>query len=115
MTPDAPYWDACRRGELVVQACTACARRIHPPAEQCPDCGSADLTFAPVSGKGVVHTYTVVHRTRDARQPYAVGWVDLDEGVRAFGELLEGPLEGPRIGMPVEVAFVDGLPCWRAL
>ncbi|MBO3746651.1 OB-fold domain-containing protein [Streptosporangiaceae bacterium NEAU-GS5] len=115
MTPDASwdaYWTACRRGELVVQACTACARRVHPPAEQCPDCGSADLVFAPVSGKGVVHTFTVVHRTRGGRQPYAVGWVDLDEGVRAFGELLTAE---PRIGMPVEVAFVDDLPCWRGL
>ena len=110
MTSDAPYWDACGRGELVVQACTACALRIHPPAVECPHCGSTALTFAPVSGKGVVHTFTVVHRTRDGRPPYAVGWVDLDEGVRTFGELL-GP--GPRIGMPVEVTFKDGLPCWR--
>jgi uncharacterized OB-fold protein len=119
MTGDfSPYWDACRRRELVVQVCTACARRVHLPAAECPFCGAADLTFAPVSGDGVVHTFTVVHRSFvpefRGREPYVLAWVDLPEGARAFGQVVECPPDQVRIGMPVRVTFdQDDLPQWR--
>jgi uncharacterized protein len=119
MTGDTtPYWDACRRGELVVQSCAACARRVHPPAAECPSCGAADLAFAPVSGDAVVHTFTIVHRAFvpafRGREPYVLAWVDLAEGARAFGQVVECPPERVRIGMPVRVTFDhDDLPQWR--
>lgn len=119
MTGDtSPYWDACRRRELVVQACAACARRVHPPAAECPHCGSAGLTFAPVAGDAVVHTFTVVHRSFvpafRGREPYVLAWVDLPEGVRAFGQVVECAPERVRIGMPVRLTFdQDHLPQWR--
>ncbi|MEZ0076852.1 Zn-ribbon domain-containing OB-fold protein [Planotetraspora sp. GP83] len=113
----APYWDACRRRELVIQACTACARRVHLPALQCPYCGCAELTWEPVSGEGVVHTFTVVHRSfvTPEREPYAVAWIDLAEGARAFGEIVGCPHDGIHIGMPVRVSWDEhsSLPKWR--
>lgn len=110
------YWSACRRGELVVQRCTACGTRVHLPAADCPRCGG-ELAFEPVSGEGVVHTFTVVHRSFvpefAGREPYVLAWVDLPEGVRAFGQVVRCPPEDVRIGMPVRVTFVDDLPQWR--
>ncbi|MER5620398.1 Zn-ribbon domain-containing OB-fold protein [Streptosporangium sp. NPDC002544] len=118
MTGDTlAYWDACRRGELVVQRCTACARRVHLPAPECPGCGGTDLPYEPVSGDGTVHTFTVVHRSFvpefRGREPYVLAWIDLPEGVRAFGQVVECPPDLVRIGMPVRVTFVDDLPQWR--
>ncbi|MFE3453105.1 Zn-ribbon domain-containing OB-fold protein [Nonomuraea sp. NPDC059194] len=111
------YWAACARGELVIQRCTDCERRVHLPAPACPWCGGADLVFEPVSGDGVVHTFTVVHRSFvpefRGREPYVLAWVDLPEGARAFGQVVECPPERVRIGMPVRVTFRDELPQWR--
>ncbi|MEV2270022.1 Zn-ribbon domain-containing OB-fold protein [Nonomuraea africana] len=111
------YWAACARGELVIQRCTACERRVHLPAVECPWCGGADLPFEPVSGEGVVHTFTVVHRSFvkefSGRGPYVLAWVDLPEGARALGQVVDCPPERVRIGMQVRVTFRDELPQWR--
>ncbi|WP_245642453.1 OB-fold domain-containing protein [Nonomuraea candida] len=64
-----------------------------------------------------MHTYTVVHRSfapgYRGREPYVMAWVDLPEGVRAFGHVVGCPPERVRIGLPVRVTFLDDLPHWR--
>ncbi|MFI6812024.1 Zn-ribbon domain-containing OB-fold protein [Nonomuraea sp. NPDC050328] len=108
------YWAACARGELLVQRCLSCDRRVHLPADDCPSC-AGELRFEPVSGEGTICTYTVVHRTfaEGFAVPYVLAWVDLPEGVRAFGQVVECPPERLRVGLPVRVTFLDDLPHWR--
>lgn len=115
-----PYWTACRRGELVLQRCSGCARFVHFPEPSCPFCGAAEPTYEPVSGRGRVHTFSVVHRgfLPGFAPPYVVAWIDLPEGARVFGDVVGCPPEEVRIGMPVRVAFgeLDGfgpIPHWR--
>ncbi|MFD0479433.1 Zn-ribbon domain-containing OB-fold protein [Nonomuraea thailandensis] len=72
-----------------MQRCTACDRRIHLPEPACPWCGGHELVFEPASGDGLVHTYTVVHRSfapaYRGREPYVMAWVDLPEGCGRSG------------------------------
>lgn len=105
----APYWEACRRGELAIQRCAGCRRFVHFPEAACPFCGGADLPYETVSGRGTVHTFTVVHRTflPGFTPPYVVAWIDLDEGARAFGDVVHCAPEDVRIGLPVRVCFDD--------
>lgn len=117
----APYWEACRRGGLVLQRCRSCARFVHFPEASCPFCGGTELGWDPVSGHGRVHTFSTVHRSflPGFTPPYTVAWIDLDEGVRAFGTLLTGTDE-PRIGAEVTVCFEEipgfgPVPQWRTL
>ncbi|ROO83504.1 hypothetical protein EDD29_1007 [Actinocorallia herbida] len=112
-----PYWAACRRGELALQRCADCTRFVHLPETSCPYCGGTNLPFTPVSGYGSVHTFSTVHRTflPGFTPPYTVAWIDLAEGVRAFGTLHAAE---PAIGMPVRVCFDDlpgfgPVPSWR--
>jgi uncharacterized OB-fold protein len=106
---NAGFWDACRRGELRLQRCARCAAFRHHPRPMCPACGSLDFDWTPASGHGVVHTFTIVHRPTlpafEARLPYNVVCVALEEGVFMVSNLIDCPLEAIRIGMPVEVAF----------
>ncbi|MBC6461241.1 Zn-ribbon domain-containing OB-fold protein [Actinomadura sp. HBU206391] len=118
----APYWDACRRGELLIQHCAGCGRFVHFPEPACPYCGGADLPYDEVSGHGRVHTYSVVHRTflPGFEVPYVLAWIDLDEGARAFGDVVGCPPEDVRIGSRVRVCFEDlpgfgAVPRWRPL
>ncbi|MEU6379384.1 OB-fold domain-containing protein [Streptomyces sp. NPDC046909] len=103
-----PYWEAFRSGELRLQYCGACRRFIHFPEPECPACGSGELGWKPVSGRGVVHTFSVVHRTFAPgfydRVPYVVAWVELEEqtGLRLFGNVLYTHPDDVRIGLPVE-------------
>ena len=107
------YWDGAARGELVIQRCRGCGLWIHFPEHQCPTCGSADLTFDPVSGQGKVETFSVIHRSFvqafAERTPYVIAWIALpeQEGLRVFANIVGCDPADVRIGMPVEVCFED--------
>jgi uncharacterized OB-fold protein len=104
-----PYWEACRRGELALQQCAGCGSFVHFPEPVCPFCGATELPYTKVSGHGTVHTFSVVERTflPGFRTPYVIAWIDLAEGARAFGGIVDCPPQDVRIGMPVEACFVD--------
>jgi len=115
--PDnAGFWKGCARGELRLQRCSRCAAWRHHPRPMCPACGSRGYGWELASGRGVVHTFTIVHHPTlpafDARVPYNVIAVALDEGVFMVSNLVDCPREAIRIGMPVEVVFeplADGI------
>ncbi len=75
----------------------------------CPSCGSFDYEWALASGRGVVHTFTIVHRPTlpafEALLPYNVIVVQLDEGPFMVSNLVGGDATTLRIGLPVEVVF----------
>ena len=115
-TPETrPFWDAARRHELCVQRCRTCERWVFYPRVVCPHCFGRDLDWQQVSGRGTLHTFTVVYRGQ--RQfplptPYVIAVVELDEGARLMTNLI-GVEPDPaklRIGMPVEVVFEDVSP-----
>ena len=103
-----PYWGAAEDGRFVLQYCSACSVFTHFPADACRRCGDAShLEWREVSGAGRVYTFTVVHRAAvpGFHPPYAIAWIDLDEGPRVFGGVLDCAPDGVRIGMPVTVVF----------
>ena len=105
-----PFWDGCARGELLLQHCGACGTLRHPPSPICPHCRSTEHAWVPANGRGTVYTYTVVRQALakgwDARVPYVVAVVELDEGPRILSNIVEVAAEDVRIGMRVEVVFI---------
>jgi uncharacterized OB-fold protein len=107
----AGFWEAARRHELVIQRCSSCERYRHYPQPRCPHCGSDDWSWAPVSGKGTIYTYTVTHHrfhpAWDDLRPYAVATVELAEGVRMVSDLPAEDTADVAIGAAVEVFFEE--------
>ena len=112
-TPESrPFWEAARRHELSLQRCRACGRRVFYPRAACPNCLSPDLEWRRVSGRGTLHTFTIVHRGAKnfpLAAPYVLAVVELEEGPRLMTNLVgvEADPVRVRIGMPVEVVFED--------
>ena len=106
-----PFWDGCARGELLLQRCGACGTLRHPPSPICPHCRSAAHAWVAASGRGAVYTYTVVRQALakgwDARVPYVVAVVELDDGPRILSNIIDVAPDDVRIGMRVEVVFVE--------
>ena len=105
-----PFFDAAREGRLLIQKCAACGRYQFYPRKICVHCGSLDVEWADASGRGVVHTFTVVHRGMPGWReegPYVAAIVQLDEGVRMTTNIVECAASDVKIEMPVEVVFVD--------
>ena len=109
--PDADtafFWEATARRELHILRCKDCGTYIHLPKPACRACGSRNLAPARVSGKGVVHSYTVTHQPVPGFEPpFAVVMVELAEqkGLRLVSNLVDVAPDDVRIGMDVEVTF----------
>lgn len=105
----APFWEATRRGELVVQECSKTKKKIWPPRFVSPYDPDAELRWVPIKGIGEVYTYTIVYRGffpyfKD-KVPYALVVVDLGEGVRMLGNTVGMDPTKVRCGMKMEAVF----------
>jgi uncharacterized OB-fold protein/acyl dehydratase len=112
------FWEGTAAGELRVQRCEDCGALRHPPGPMCPKCGGERPGFVVSSGNGEVYSYVVHHHPKvpGKELPFVVALVELDEGVRMLGELLDVSTEDVRVGLPVQVSFTDqepALPAWR--
>ncbi|HYV66874.1 MAG TPA: Zn-ribbon domain-containing OB-fold protein [Myxococcales bacterium] len=115
ITPEmAPFWEAARRHELVVQRCRGCGDFRFPARDLCSRCLSREVDWVPVSGRGVIFSYAVMHQVYHPgfadQVPYAVVVVQLEEGARMLSNLLDCPVQDVRVDMPVEVVFEELTP-----
>jgi|SRR5581483_4194716 len=106
-----PFLDAAREGKLLIQRCADCEKYQFYPRQVCVHCGSSSVEWAEASGRGTVHTYTVIHQNgmpgwRD-ELPYVAAIIDLEEGARMTSNVVDIEPADVQIGMPVEVTFVD--------
>lgn len=94
-------------GHLMGTKCKACGHVTFPPRADCNECLSPDFEFIEYSGKGTLHTHTLITAPPSGFEdlaPYHVGVVDLAEGGRLlawFGETI--PSEEVAIGMEVQL------------
>jgi uncharacterized OB-fold protein len=110
----AHYWDAALEGTLKIQYCRACARHQFYPRRFCTQCLSEEIEWIKASGFGRVYTYTVCHVAGhpafETRVPYAIGMVELDEGVRMLAGIVASELDRLAIGARVQVCFERASP-----
>jgi uncharacterized OB-fold protein len=109
----APFFDGALQGRLMLLRCRACATFMSPTAylrvprrPRCLHCFSADLDWAPSSGRATLYSFALVHQLYDeafaAEIPYNIAVVETEEGVRLTTQVVGERLE---IGMPLEVIF----------
>jgi uncharacterized OB-fold protein len=104
------FWAWCEKGELRLQRCAACGRLSWPPVEACLHCGSEQLSWEAMSGRGKVASWCAFERD------YYNGLLPLPWDV-ILVELEEGPLfitnpkgfrwEDAELGLRVKLAFLD--------
>lgn len=105
----APFWEACRRGELKIQRCTACGTHVYYPAYMCPACSSLALDWVVVSGRGTVYSRTRIEEPVSAasgtREPLVVALVELEEGPVMMTNIVGPDADTVAIGDAVHVTF----------
>jgi uncharacterized OB-fold protein len=115
----APFWTGGERGELVMWRCQACGYWIHPPAPICPTCLSRDIATEVLSGRGVVHSFTVNEQNWNPTMPppYVIALVELDEqpGLRLMTNIVNCRADDVRFEMPVRVVFEHHDDVWIPL
>ena len=97
--------------------CTACGTPYFPRAAAChnPGCGqAAPLEDCAFGGQGSIWSYSVAdfpppppHKFDEPFKPYVIAVVDLDNGLRMVGQMVD-PLEAVHVGARVELV-IDAL------
>jgi hypothetical protein len=109
-----PFWDGCRRGELLFQRCGSCAAANFEPGPACRSCGSAELGWERSAGRGRLYSWVVIQRPQSPRfaVPYACGIVELEEGYRMVAAVADCAAGDLVDGLPLVVDFqpTDGGP-----
>ena len=115
-----PFWDAVAEQRLVVQRCADCGGWIWQPRPLCPRCHAPDPEWTVVGGAGRLVSWTVIHPpvlpVWQDETPFTVLLVELDEGVRMVGRLVEGDhgelAIGDRVALRWHTAHGQTLPAW---
>ncbi|MGB0101605.1 MAG: OB-fold domain-containing protein [Nocardioides sp.] len=114
------FWDGTAAEELRIQVCNACGAKRFPPGPACQSCEAYDRGYELAAGTGTVFSH-VVHRyppVPGKELPIVIALIDLDEGVRMVGEVVDVPADEIEIGMRLRVDYrrIDDdltLPIWR--
>jgi len=112
------FWTSGEDGRLRFLRCSARQHYVHPPSPRCPYCLEASLAPEPVSGRGVVHSFTVNHQQWiPGSDDYVIGLVTVAEqdDVRLTTNLVDCGPDDVRIGMAVEVTFEQVDDVWLPL
>jgi uncharacterized OB-fold protein/acyl dehydratase len=101
---NAWWWEEVAKGKIPIQRCKPCGKLRHPPRPMCGACGSLEWDHVAASGKGTLHTFTVIHYPQfpGYEFPIIAALVDLEEGTRLMSSLSGVDPKAVKIGMKLQ-------------
>ena len=107
-----PFWDALKHdGALTFQRCTACGHAWLPARSDCPSCLGELWSREPSKGLGTLVSWVVYRHAYDpafeARLPYTVAVVQLDEGPRMISNVVGVDAAALRIDQRLRLVVED--------
>ncbi|MDH3684712.1 MAG: MaoC family dehydratase N-terminal domain-containing protein [Myxococcales bacterium] len=104
------WWEAVNEGKIPIQSCNGCGKLHHPPRPMCDQCRGMEMGYVEASGKGTVHTFTVIHHPQFPGYdfPIIAALIDLEEGTRLMSNVVECAPGDVSIGMPVQGFVQEG-------
>ena len=102
------FWKFTAKGELRIQECNKCHRRFWPPVPACDNCGSTDIAWNKVSGKGKIISFCTFEKQyyQELAPPWDVIVVELEEGPIFLSNPLGFTWKDITKDMKVKVSFV---------
>ena len=116
MANGVPFWEGIFEedaggGRLLGNKCKSCGKIYFPKAQFCFDCFDKGMEEVGLSRRGKLYSYTIGRMaSTHFRPPYAVGLIDLPEGVRVFAPLIMTEDETYTMGMEMELVIEE---LWR--
>ena len=108
----ARFWrEIPSRYRLEGTKCQVCGRVYLPSRSICPVChrkSIGKMEKISLSGRGKVVEYTIIHDPHpdfSLQVPYVMGIIEMEEGVRLTGQIVDTPIDEIHEGMDVEAVF----------
>lgn len=113
MSEQAPFtieqfYKHISQGKLMGGRCKRCGAIHLPPRPVCSKCFSKEFEWVEIPPKGKLLTYTIIHVAPTQFQsmaPYAVGIIQLENGLKIPGIIRDVTAEDVKIGINLKVVF----------
>lgn len=109
MSTPSRYWrEIPQRYRLEADKCKGCGKILFPPRLICPECHGREFEQINLADKGKVLTYTVIRvppKQFIDQSPYAVGIIELDDGVLLAGQIVDCDFSDIKIGQRMKIEF----------
>ena len=102
------FYEHIEQKKLMGGKCKKCGTTHLPPRSLCQKCLSKEMEWVELPQKGKLLTYTIIHVAPHQFQkmtPYAVGIIQLDDGLKVPGMIKHVNPEDIKIGMELSVKF----------
>jgi uncharacterized protein len=103
------FWrEIPKRYRLEAGKCSKCGHISFPQRLICPECGAKEFEKINLSGKGKLATYTIIRVAPEGfgdQVPYAIGVVDLAEGIRIMAQITDCDPETLKTGDQLVTKF----------
>jgi len=114
----AGFYEYVGEKKLMGTRCKSCGELFLPPRPVCSSCHSEQMEWEEMKGTGELEAFTVtlygptrmVEAGYDAKKPYCVGIVRLDEGPAISAQILGLDLTKPeeiKVDTPMKLTFIE--------
>ena len=97
------------RYKLIGSLCENCKAHYFPPRSICPKCRrKGKVSRFEYSGEGKVYSFTEINSGPigfEHQTPYVIAIIELAEGAKCLGQIVDARLADVKIGDPVEGTF----------
>jgi len=115
---DTSYEQFLNELKIMGSKCKKCEALAIPPRPICISCFSGEMEWVQLQGTGKLVAFTsivvgppyMVKEGFDRNNPYVVGVVELDEGVKTVGRIVGVDAKKPeqiKIGTPLKAEFIQ--------
>jgi uncharacterized OB-fold protein len=104
------FYKSIKQKRLMGGKCLKCGKIHLPPRPLCDNCLSTEFEWIELPKTGELLTYTIIHVAPIQFQnmvPYAVGIIQLENGVKVPGMIKDVPFNKIKIGMPLKIEFEE--------
>ena len=108
------FTEAAEGPRLLGSRCASCATPYFPRSAVChnPECGKSQMEEASFGPRGTLWSCAIQNypppapaRYEEPYTPYALGMVDMPEGLRVLGRISTADPEGVQVGVEVELVL----------
>jgi uncharacterized OB-fold protein len=96
------FWKAAEQGKLLIGRCLDTGKAFFFPRTLSPFTLSDNVDWIEASGRGTIYSFSYMAR---APEPFAIAYVELEEGPMVLTNIVDCDSDALRIGLPVRLVF----------
>jgi uncharacterized OB-fold protein len=96
------FWKAAEQGRLLIGRCRDTGKAYFFPRALSPFTLSNNIECIEASGRGTIYSFSYMAR---APEPFAIAYVELEEGPMVLTNIVDCDSDALRIGMSVRLVF----------